>query len=66
MFSDVMPSTTDPACSLTATNAYPLRIMTVGAASFTRIVVGCRTWACLVPQADLRPSHPEDKLRAVA
>ncbi|MBK6502202.1 cytochrome d ubiquinol oxidase subunit II [Candidatus Neomicrothrix sp.] len=49
LFPDVMPSTTDPAFSLTTTNAsstdYTLKIMTWVAVVFTPIVIGYQGWS---------------------
>jgi cytochrome d ubiquinol oxidase subunit II len=48
LFPDVMPSTTDPAYSLTTTNAaataYTLKVMTWVAVVFTPIVLGYQAW----------------------
>jgi len=48
LFPDVMPSTLDPAWSLTTTNAsstpYTLGIMTVAAAVFTPLVIAYQAW----------------------
>jgi cytochrome d ubiquinol oxidase subunit II len=48
LFPDVMPSTTDPAFSLTTTNAaataYTLKVMTWVAVVFTPIVLGYQAW----------------------
>lgn len=48
LFPDVMPSTTDPAFSLTTTNAaataYTLKVMTWVAAIFTPVVLGYQAW----------------------
>lgn len=52
LFPDVMPSTLDPAYSLTTTSAsssnYTLRIMTVVAVVFTPIVIGYQAWSWIV------------------
>ena len=48
LFPDVMPSSLDPAWSLTTSNAsstaYTLRIMTVAAAVFTPVVIAYQAW----------------------
>ena len=71
LFPDVMPSSTDPAFSLTTTNAaattYTLKVMTVVAAIFTPIVLCYQAWTYWIfrkrisvhhiPEAELEASH---------
>lgn len=49
LFPDVMPSSLDPAWSLTVTNAsstaYTLKVMTVVAAIFTPLVLAYQSWS---------------------
>ncbi|OLT12835.1 cytochrome d ubiquinol oxidase subunit II [Pseudonocardia sp. CNS-139] len=60
LYPDVLPSTTDPANSLTTTNAastpYTLQIMTVVAAVFTPIVLVYQGWTFWVFRRRIRPS----------
>ncbi|HEY0891257.1 MAG TPA: cytochrome d ubiquinol oxidase subunit II [Nocardioides sp.] len=65
LFPDVMPSSTDPAWSLTATNAaatpYTLTIMTWVAAVFAPVVVGYQAWTYWVFRKRIAVHHiPED------
>lgn len=69
LFPDVMPSTTDPAFSLTTTNAaataYTLKIMTVVAAIFTPIVIGYQAWSYWVFRKRISEHHiPDPELEA--
>jgi len=71
LFPDVMPSTTDPAYSLTVTNAaateYTLKLMTVIALVFTPIVLIYQAWTYWIfrkristhhiPEAELEGAH---------
>ncbi|WP_203335703.1 cytochrome d ubiquinol oxidase subunit II [Nocardioides limicola] len=61
LFPDVMPSSTDPAYSLTVTNAaatqYTLRIMTWVAVAFTPIVLGYQAWSYWVFRRRLTVEH---------
>ncbi|KQW48888.1 cytochrome C oxidase assembly protein [Nocardioides sp. Root1257] len=71
LFPDVMPSTTDPAFSLTTTNAaataYTLKLMTIVAAIFTPLVLGYQAWTYWIfrkrisihhiPEAELEGAH---------
>ena len=71
LFPDVMPSTTDPAFSLTSTNAaatdYTLKVMTIVAAIFTPIVLGYQAWTYWVFRKRIAEHHISDeKLEAVA
>ena len=70
MFPDVMPSTLDPAWSLTiaeaASSPYTLRIMTVAAAVFTPIVIGYQAWTYWVFRKRLSVHDiPEDHAEPV-
>ena len=70
LFPDVMPSTTDPAFSLTVDNAsatdYTLRLMTIAAAVFAPIVVGYQAWTYWVFRKRIAVHHiPTDDLEAV-
>lgn len=65
LFPDVLPSTIDPAYSLTVANAsstpMTLKIMTWVAAVFTPIVIGYQTWTYWVFRQRLSVDHiPED------
>lgn len=69
LFPDVMPSSTDPAFSLTTTNAaataYTLKIMTVVAAIFTPIVIGYQAWSYWVFRKRISEHHiPDPELEA--
>ena len=72
LFPNVMPSSLDPAWSLTTTNASStdntLTIMTWVAAIFTPlVVVPTRAWSILrVPQAARRAAHPRRLARPAA
>jgi cytochrome d ubiquinol oxidase subunit II len=61
LFPDVMPSTTDPAFSLTTTNAsataYTLKVMTWVAVVFTPIVLGYQAWTYWVFRKRLSVHH---------
>ncbi|MDF9717574.1 cytochrome d ubiquinol oxidase subunit II [Nocardioides sp. ChNu-153] len=61
LFPDVMPSTTDPAYSLTTTNAaatpYTLEIMTWVALVFTPIVIGYQAWTYWVFRKRISTRH---------
>lgn len=61
LFPDVMPSTTDPAYSLTTTNAaataYTLRVMTWVAVVFTPIVLGYQAWTYWVFRKRISVHH---------
>ena len=61
LFPDVMPSTTDAAYSLTATNAaatdYTLKVMTVVAAIFTPLVVAYQAWTYWVFRRRISEHH---------
>jgi cytochrome bd ubiquinol oxidase subunit II len=61
LFPDVMPSTTDAAYSLTATNAsatdYTLTVMTVVAAIFTPVVVAYQAWTYWVFRKRISEHH---------
>ena len=61
LFPDVMPSTIDPAYSLTTTSAsstpYTLRIMTIVAVVFTPIVIGYQAWSWVVFRRRLGTQH---------
>lgn len=61
LFPDVMPSTLDPAYSLTTTNAsatdYTLKIMTVVAVIFTPIVLGYQAWTYWVFRRRISTHH---------
>ncbi|WP_114423032.1 cytochrome d ubiquinol oxidase subunit II [Nocardioides houyundeii] len=61
LFPDVMPSTTDPAFSLTTTNAaataYTLKIMTWVAVIFTPIVLGYQAWSYWVFRRRISVEH---------
>ena len=66
-----MPSTTDPAFSLTTTNAsatdYTLKVMTIVAAIFTPIVLGYQAWTYWVFRKRISEHHiPDAELEAVA
>lgn len=67
LFPDVMPSTTDAAYSLTATNAaatdYTLKVMTIVAAIFTPLVVAYQAWTYWVFRKRISEYHiPEAAL----
>ncbi|MBA3783564.1 MAG: cytochrome d ubiquinol oxidase subunit II, partial [Nocardioides sp.] len=67
LFPDVMPSSTDPAFSLTTTSAaataYTLRLMTWVAAIFTPLVVGYQAWSYWVFRKRISVHHiPEAEL----
>ncbi len=69
LFPDVMPSTTDPAFSLTATNAaataYTLKVMTIVAAIFTPIVLCYQAWTYWVFRKRISTHHiPDQELEA--
>jgi cytochrome d ubiquinol oxidase subunit II len=61
LFPDVMPSTTDPAYSLTTTNAaataYTLKVMTWVAVVFTPIVLGYQAWTYWVFRKRIAVHH---------
>ena len=61
LFPNVMPSTTDPAFSLTTTNAaataYTLKVMTWVAAIFTPIVLGYQAWTYWVFRKRIAVHH---------
>jgi cytochrome d ubiquinol oxidase subunit II len=61
LFPDVMPSTTDPAFSLTTTNAaataYTLKVMTWVAVVFTPIVLGYQAWTYWVFRKRISVHH---------
>lgn len=61
LFPDVMPSTLDPAWSLTTTNAaatpYTLKIMTWVAAFFTPMVIGYQAWSYWVFRKRISVHH---------
>ena len=61
LFPDVMPSTTDPAFSLTTTNAaataYTLKVMTWVAVVFTPIVLGYQAWTYWVFRKRISVRH---------
>jgi cytochrome bd ubiquinol oxidase subunit II len=61
LFPDVMPSTTDPAFSLTTTNAaataYTLKVMTWVAVVFTPIVLGYQAWTYWVFRKRIGRGH---------
>ncbi|GAA5116344.1 cytochrome d ubiquinol oxidase subunit II [Alloalcanivorax gelatiniphagus] len=61
LFPDVMPSTTDPAYSLTTTNAaataYSLQVMTWAAVVFTPIVLGYQAWTYWVFRRRISVHH---------
>ena len=61
LFPDVMPSTTDPAYSLTTTNAaataYTLKVMTWVAVAFTPIVLGYQAWTYWVFRKRISVHH---------
>ena len=61
LFPDVMPSTTDPAFSLTSTNAaasaYTLKVMTWVAVMFTPVVVGYQAWTYWVFRKRIAVHH---------
>ena len=61
LFPDVMPSTTDPAFSLTTTNAaataYTLKVMTWVAVVFTPIVLGYQAWTYWVFRKRIAVHH---------
>lgn len=61
LFPDVMPSTTDPAHSLTTTNAaataYTLKVMTWVAVVFTPIVLGYQAWTYWVFRKRISVHH---------
>ena len=70
LFPDVMPSTTDPAFSLTTTNAaatsYTLKVMTVVAAIFTPLVLGYQAWTYWIFRKRISIHHiPEAELEGV-
>ena len=64
LFPDVMPSTTDPAYSLTTTNAaataYTLKVMTWVAVIFTPIVLGYQAWTYWVFRKRIAVHHIPD------
>lgn len=64
LFPDVMPSTLDPAWSLTTTNAsstdYTLRVMTIVAVVFTPIVLAYQAWTWWVFRRRLGTQHIPD------
>ena len=67
LFPDVMPSSLDPAWSLTTENAastpYTLTIMTWVAAVFTPLVIGYQTWSYWVFRKRIGTHHiPDDEL----
>jgi cytochrome d ubiquinol oxidase subunit II len=71
LFPDVMPSSTDPAYSLTTSNAsatdYTLTVMTVVAAIFTPIVLGYQAWTYWVFRRRISDHHiPDAELESVA
>jgi len=71
LFPDVMPSSTDPAFSLTTTNAsatdYTLKVMTIIAAVFTPILLGYQAWTYWVFRKRIADHHiSDDELEAVA
>jgi cytochrome bd ubiquinol oxidase subunit II len=71
LFPDVMPSSTDAAFSLTATNAsatgYTLKVMTIVAAIFTPILLGYQAWTYWVFRKRIAEHHISDEeLEAVA
>ena len=61
LFPDVMPSTTDPAFSLTTTNAsataYTLKVMTWVALVFTPVVLGYQAWTYWVFRRRIGTHH---------
>lgn len=61
LFPDVMPSTTDPAYSLTTTNAsatgYTLEVMTWAALAFTPLVIGYQAWSYWVFRKRIGTQH---------
>jgi cytochrome d ubiquinol oxidase subunit II len=61
LFPDVMPSTTDPAYSLTTTNAaataYTLKVMTWVAVVFTPVVLGYQAWTYWVFRKRISVHH---------
>ena len=61
LFPDVMPSTTDPAFSLTTTNAaataYSLKVMTWVAVIFTPVVLGYQSWTYWVFRKRIAVHH---------
>ena len=67
LFPDVLPSSLDPAWSLTVTNAssspYTLRIMTIAAAVFTPIVLAYQAWTYWVfrRRITVRPTPVTDR-----
>ena len=70
LFPDVMPSTTDPASSLTTTSAaaspYTLEVMTWVAVVFTPMVLAYQAWSYWVFRQRLSVHHiPDDRLLAV-
>ena len=69
LFPDVMPSSTDPAYSLTTTNAsatdYTLKVMTWVAVLFTPIVLGYQAWTYWVFRRRIGTHHiPEPETSA--
>ncbi|RYB92011.1 cytochrome d ubiquinol oxidase subunit II [Nocardioides oleivorans] len=64
LFPDVMPSTTDPAFSLTTTNAaataYTLEVMTWVAVVFTPLVLGYQAWTYWVFRKRISVHHIPD------
>lgn len=69
LFPEVMPSSLDPAWSLTTTNAssteYTLRIMTIVAVIFTPVVLAYQTWTYIVFRKRIGIQHiPTDQLLA--
>ncbi|CAN5258296.1 MAG: cytochrome d ubiquinol oxidase subunit II [Nocardioides sp.] len=65
LFPDVMPSTTDPAYSLTAASAaagaYTLKVMSWVAVIFTPIVLGYQAWTYWVFRRRITPEHIPDE-----
>ena len=69
LFPDVMPSSTDPAFSLTTTNAaataYTLKVMTWVAVIFTPIVLGYQAWTYWIFRKRISVHHiPSAELRS--
>jgi cytochrome bd ubiquinol oxidase subunit II len=70
LFPDVMPSSTDPAFSLTTTNAsataYTLKVMTIVAAIFTPIVLIYQAWTYWIFRKRISIHHiPEAELESI-
>ncbi|PLW72634.1 cytochrome d ubiquinol oxidase subunit II, partial [Streptomyces sp. DJ] len=67
LFPDVMPSTTDPAWSLTVTNAsssaYTLELMSWVALVFTPLVVGYQAWTYWVFRKRIGTQHIPEPVR---